>query len=107
VVGRANAGEAESDHKVMDSVSLDDDFKKSTGVLVGAVERRIYKAIELDQLIVLTAELLKDTLEKAQLNDSVPVSEDLESIVSKIQENADILYQIKKTLKEVYNSAQK
>ena len=85
----------------MNSASFTDSrHRKDLEVLLGAIDRRIHRAIELDQLIVLTAELVKNQLEKAPMTDFARLSEDIESIVSRTMENSDILYQIRKTLKE-------
>jgi hypothetical protein len=71
-------------------------------VLLGIVERKIHRAVELDQLIFLSAELLKDDLEKKIMSSALEpqVGEDIERITSKSQENAELLYQIRRTLEE-------
>lgn len=90
-----------------DSISIgDEESKKNIQGLLGTIDRRIHRAIELDQLIVLTSELLRERLEKVSSSllplDSTQFSEDLEPIVSKCEEHAGFLYQIRKALKEEF-----
>jgi hypothetical protein len=48
----------------------------------------------------LTAELLKERLEKETLSDSTKANEFLESIVSKVEESGEVFRQIRRTLRE-------
>jgi septum formation inhibitor-activating ATPase MinD len=84
-----------------DAVSLDTKaYRENLEVLIGIIDRKIHRAIELDQLVVLTAELLKDKLDEAQVILPASVGEDLESIASKSGENGDILRQIRAIVNE-------
>jgi hypothetical protein len=77
--------------------------KKDIEVLIGAIDGRIHRGIETDQLILLTAEVMKDLLEKEMVHSPTieTINEYLESIISKNFENAEIFTQIRKTLNEI------
>ena len=82
----------------MDSVILDNErYRKEVQVLLELVERRIHRAIELDQLILLEAEVLQDDLKEMG---SPKINETLQSIASRTEEHASILREIKRKLRE-------
>lgn len=93
----------------MHSVSSTDVKQKKKGleVLLGAIDRRIHRAIELDQLIALTAELAIDRLQKVPLLDSQKIMEDLEYVVSRSEEHCDILRDTRKILKDELSTSTK
>jgi hypothetical protein len=72
-------------------------------VLMGLVERNLHKAVELDQIVTLSGELLKERLEELRLNSEIinEINERLESMTSSALENAGLLQDVKRKLKEV------
>jgi hypothetical protein len=67
------------------------------------IDRKIHKAIELDQLILLVADLLKQKLESGSIHDKVLVAEELEKIMSNSAQNADLLKEVRRMLNERSN----
>lgn len=80
----------------MCSFFLDDEkFRKDVQVLMGVIDRRIHRAIELDQLILLQVGLLQDK----QGKDIDPeTAETYEAIVSRTLEIGQMLQEIRKKL---------
>jgi cell division septum initiation protein DivIVA len=84
---------------VLDSLILDNEqYRKEVRVLLELVERRIHRAIELDQLILLEAEVLQEDLKEVG---NIKANETLQSIEARTEEHASILYEIKRKLREV------
>ena len=89
----------------LDSVILDNEqYRKEVQVLLELVERRIHRAIELDQLILLEAEVLQDDLQKIG---NTKANETLQSIESRTEEHAAILHEIRRKLREALLDKQK
>jgi hypothetical protein len=86
-----------SQQKISGSGFID---KKDFEVLIGAIDRKIHRAIDTDQLIVLTAEVVRERLSNLHLGDPVSLGEYLESIVSKSLENSQLLLDIRRKLRE-------
>jgi uncharacterized membrane protein YheB (UPF0754 family) len=69
-------------------------------VSIGVVQRRLARAIDLDQIVILLTELLKDKVEKSlQSKDLHEITEIIESILSHTMENDQILQGINNKLK--------
>jgi hypothetical protein len=84
--------------------------KKERDVLLGILDRRLHRAIELDQLIILSAEILKEKLDNAvaaQWPTSHEASEILESVASKSSEIGSILQEVRRSLKQLSASEEK
>ena len=80
------------------SVSLDNEaYRNEIQILLEAIDLKIHKAIELDQLVLLDSELVSAKLKEKLDSES---AERLESIVSRSQENAQILRELRKKLEE-------
>ena len=80
------------------SVSLDNEaYRKEIQILLEAINLKIHRAIELDQLVLLDSELVSIKLKEKLDPES---AERLESIVSRSQENAQILRELRKKLEE-------
>jgi hypothetical protein len=72
-------------------------------VSIGVVQRRLARAIDLDQIVILLTELLKDKVEKSfQSKDLQEISEIIESILSHTMENDQILHGINNKLKATF-----
>ena len=83
---------------VMCSFYLDDEkFRQNLEVLMGVIDRKIHKAIELDQLIILQVELLQQELIESKNAES---GEALEAVVSRAAEIGSLLQEIRKKLHE-------
>jgi hypothetical protein len=65
-----------------------------------AIDFKVHRAIDNEQIIVLTTELLKERLGEAELAGSTRLNQDLELIDPKATENADALHEIIRTLEE-------
>jgi len=80
--------------------------KKDLEILIGTLDRRIHRAIELDQLVTLSAEMLKEKLNRdrsyAKLEE---INETLERISSSGAENGQILHEIRIKMKGLLNPA--
>ncbi|MHB1907459.1 MAG: hypothetical protein ACYCQJ_01155 [Nitrososphaerales archaeon] len=80
------------------SVSLDNEaYRNEIQILLEAIDLKIHRAIELDQLVLLDSELVSAKLKEKLDSES---AERLESIVSRSQENAQILRELRKKLEE-------
>ncbi len=75
-------------------------------ILIGALDRRIHRAIELDQLVTLSSEMLKEKLNRDRSNAKIEeINETLERISSSGAENGQILHEIKIKLRGLLNPA--
>jgi len=84
--------------------------KKELDVLFGILDRRLHRAIELDQLVILSVEILKDKLDNvvaAQRLTSHEASEILESVSSKSSEIGSILQEVRRSLKQLLSADEK
>ena len=74
---------------------LGDRKLKELEVYLGAIDRKIGSAIEIDQLLLLTAELIKNRIEKMRSNEKLEIiNTDLNVITSKCIECGSVHHQI-------------
>jgi hypothetical protein len=74
----------------------DQKFRKDVEVLMGVVDRRIHRALELDQLILLQIGLLQEKQNKEILDPEA--AEAYEAIASRTMEIGQLLQEIRKKL---------
>jgi hypothetical protein len=80
--------------------------KKDLEILIGSLDRRIHRAIELDQLVTLSSEMLKEKLNRDRYYAKIEeINETLERISSSGAENGEILHEIKIKLRGLLNPA--
>lgn len=80
--------------------------RKDLKILIRALDRRIHRAIELDQLVTLSSEMLKEKLNRDRSNTKLEeINETLERISSSGAENGQILHVIRIKLKALLNPA--
>jgi hypothetical protein len=89
----------------------DDDInlpRKDLEILIETLDRRIHRAIELDQLIILSSEMLKDKLNRERtITKLEEVDESLERISSSGAESGQILHEIRIKLKGLLDAHSK
>jgi DNA polymerase III gamma/tau subunit len=90
---------------VMETISPD---KKGSDlkVLLEIFGRKLHKAIDLEQVIILTAEILKDEIEARKIKNQYELIELLESISSKGTEVAQVLQDLRSRLTKDFSSTQ-
>ena len=87
----------------MQQGSSDEQNRTIVETKIGNIDRKLHKAIELDQLILFVADLLKEKIEKGSVDDKVSIAEELEKIMSNSAQNAEILKEIRRSLSESTN----
>jgi hypothetical protein len=80
--------------------STDEVNREIVELKLGNIDRKLHKAIELDQLILLIADILKEKIEKGSIDDRISISEELEKIMSNSAQNAVILKEVRRILNE-------
>jgi hypothetical protein len=79
------------------TLGRDSDYRKQ---IIKAIDQEITRAIDTDHTAALTAELIRDRVDKLRFSDRLLPNEFLDLIISKTMENADILLQIRRLLQE-------
>ena len=87
----------------MQQGSSDEQNRTIVETKIGNIDRKLHKAIELDQLILFVADLFKEKIEKGSVDDRVSIAEELEKIMSNSAQNAEILKEIRRSLSESTN----
>jgi hypothetical protein len=72
--------------------------QKDLEIFLGIIERKLRKAIDIEQVVILTAEFLRDQIQAGSVTDVIEVIETLESVSSKCSENAKILQELRRTI---------
>jgi hypothetical protein len=80
--------------------SIASDKSKDLQIFLEVLDRKIHKAIDLQQIVVFTAELIKENFQNAKGMSITEIMEMLESISSKGMEAASRLQELRKYVKE-------
>jgi hypothetical protein len=73
----------------------DEKFRKDIQILTGTLDRRIHRAVELDQLVLLQIELLQDKQKSVVDSETAEV---YEALSARVLEIGEILQEIKRKL---------